>query len=409
MADWEKLQQCLQGGKRLLIFLHDNPDPDALAAGWLLYRVGEHLKLRCRIIYGGKLGRAENFTMVKQLRIPARQLKGSRTRFLKTDRYAMVDTQPNSGNNAFPHERLRCHVVIDHHSRRPGVEADFIDIRPGEGSCATMVLEYFQAAGLELDGNLSTAVAYAIMSETQDLERETTIADRRALQQILPQVNLRLLGRIRHPVHDREYYRTIARAMRRVEVAKNTCVCHIGEVHQAEVVAELADFLIPMDRVTWCLVTGFHEKSMVLSIRTTHEKARADRVMRHVLRRLGKGGGHNMIAGGRAPCDGLDDYRRKTEQVTDRFLKRLSRRVPENLRPLIEEKPPAAPEVPPDEEQKKSGNGSKKPSGNARKIGDGKKPAPPRPTENKKSAGEKKEPDKKNSTDREPSRQKKSS
>jgi nanoRNase/pAp phosphatase (c-di-AMP/oligoRNAs hydrolase) len=335
MAEWEKLKESIREGKRLVIFLHDHPDPDALAAGWLLQRMSEQVGVRAQIVYRGQFGRAENQTMVRLLRIPVRPL-GEGKRFFRTDRFALVDTQPGSGNNSFPHEKLRCHIVIDHHPRRAGVEADFVDVRPEQGSCTTMVLEHFQDAGGELTADLATAVAYAIVSETQDLERETTAADRKALQNVLPLVKLQALGRIRHPVHDRDYYRTIARAMSSVQVARYTCVCHIGEVHQPGVVAEMADFLIPMERVTWCLVSGYYRETMVLSVRTTHEKARADRVMRSVVRGMGKGGGHRMIAGGAVPCQTLEVYQEKTGQVTARFLKKLSRRVPETLRPLLE-------------------------------------------------------------------------
>lgn len=319
----------------MVVFLHDHPDPDALAAGWLLQRLGRRLGVRSSIVYGGQISRAENEAMVKLLRIPARPLY-DKMRFFKSDRFAMVDTQPGFGNNLFPHERLRCHIVIDHHPRRSNFESDFIDVRPEKGSTTTMLFDYFQASGFELDSDLATAVAYAIISETQDLKRETTAADRRALQGVLPLAKLRVLGRIRHPVHDREYYRTIARAMRAVQVAKNTCVCHIGEVHQPGMPAELADFLISMERITWCLVTGYFQKVMALSIRSTHENAHSERIIRSILRGIGKGGGHQMIAGGAVPCENMDIYRERAELITARFLKRLSRRAPERLRPLLE-------------------------------------------------------------------------
>jgi len=335
MTDWEKLRDVIQQGRRLVVFLHNHPDPDALAAGWLLQQIGKRLGVRSTIVYGGQISRAENEAMVKLLRIPARPLRDT-MRFFRTDRYAVVDTQPGSGNNLFPDKRLRCHIVIDHHPRHSSYESDFVDVRPEKGTTATMLFDYFRAFGFDLDADSATAVAYAIVSETQDLKRETTAADRCTLQGVLPLAKLRILGRIRHPVHDREYYRTVARAMRAVLVAKNTCVCHIGEVHQPGMAAELADFLISMERITWCLVTGYYQQTMVLSIRSTHENARSERVIRSILRGIGKGGGHNMIAGGAVPCETLDTYREKAELVTVRFLKRLSRRAPERLRPLLE-------------------------------------------------------------------------
>jgi len=334
MEDWEKLRDVIRQGKRLLVFLHNHPDPDALAAGWLLQQIGKRLGIRSTIVYGGQISRAENAAMVKLLRIPAKPISDE-TRFFRSDRYAVVDTQPGTGNNSFPHERMRCHIVIDHHPRHSNYDSDFVDVRPEKGTTATMLFDYFRAFGFELDANLATAVAYAIVSETQDLKRETTAADRCALQDVLPMAKLRVLGRIRHPVHDREYYRTIARAMRAVQVAKNTCVCHIGDVHQPGMAAEVADFLISMERVTWCLVTGLYQNTMVLSIRSTHENARSEVVIRSILRGIGKGGGHQMIAGGAVPCETVDIYRERSELVTARFLKRLSRRAPERLRPLL--------------------------------------------------------------------------
>ena len=146
-----------------------------------------------------------------------------------------------------------------------------------------------------------------------------------------------MLGKIRHPAREREYYRTLARAMKRLEVGKNSSVCHIGPVPYAEVVAEIADLLIAMKQITWCMTTGLHGGSMAVSLRTTHPNARADRVMKRVLGKMGQGGGHGMLAGGTLPCRDEAEYTELAALLSQRFLRQLSRRVPERLRPLIEQ------------------------------------------------------------------------
>ncbi len=336
MFDRDGLTRVIATGKRLVVFLHDNPDPDAIAAGWLLARIAESMGRRSVIAYGGRLGRAENRNMVSELKIPLKSLDVVRIRNLATDRRALVDTQPGTGNNSFPHERLECHIVVDHHPSRKKAGIPFVDVRPDHGCAATMMLGYFSACGLRLDPNLATAVAYAVVSETQDLRREATRADREAYQRVFPHVKLNVLGRIRHPARTRPYYQAIARAMRRVMVGRNTCVCHIGQVDEAEVVAEVADFLASMERVTWCLVTGLHDRQMVLSIRSTRPRARAWQVMRKTLGRMGKGGGHGMIAGGTTPCHDPEQYEARAAKITERFLARLRRRSPEHLHPLLD-------------------------------------------------------------------------
>ena len=62
-----RLAEIMSGGGRLVIFLHDNPDPDSITAGLMLLRIAEQLQVRAQMVYGGKLARAENRTLVKLL------------------------------------------------------------------------------------------------------------------------------------------------------------------------------------------------------------------------------------------------------------------------------------------------------------------------------------------------------
>jgi nanoRNase/pAp phosphatase (c-di-AMP/oligoRNAs hydrolase) len=341
-VDVQRLLAVFHGARRLVVYTHDNPDPDAIASAWLLAHVAEHAGLRTRIVYGGRLGRAENRMMVRLLRIPLRHIESRIVRRLRSDRHALVDTQPGTGNNSYSAEH-RCNIVIDHHPARRTTSADFVDIRPGEGCTATMLLGYFEACGLVLEPRLATAVAYAIVSETQDLKREATRADKEALHRVLLRARLTDLGRIRHPVRSRDYYVTLARALRRVTLARNVCVCHIGTVGTAEVVAEVADLLAAMERISWCLVTGWHEGTVAVSLRSAKVHARAERVMRALLGRSGQGGGHGMIAGGSHACPDPDQYPALAATLSRRFLERVAPGTPCRLHPLL----PGLPETSP--------------------------------------------------------------
>ncbi len=327
------LVEALRGGSRLVVFTHDNPDPDAIAAAWLLAGIAESLQLRTRIVHAGRLGRAENRMMVRRLRIPLRAVADGGLRLRNGDRVALVDAQPGTGNTSLP-AGVRCDIVLDHHPRRR-FEARFVDIRPDFGCTTTLVLEYFEACGLVPDARRATAAAYAVISETQDLQREATRADRLALGRLMPRLRLTELGRIRHPPRRRAYYETIARAMREVQLGRHVCVCHVGPVPSAEVVAELADLLVSMERITWCLVSGWCRQQAVLSIRTTWPRANADRVVRAVLGRAGHGGGHGMMAGGAQPAPSLAVYRSLAAAFTQRFVARVAPRMKAPLAPLL--------------------------------------------------------------------------
>ena len=86
---------------RWLVLSHDNPDPDALISAAMLGQILER-RFHCRVTlaYGGIIGRAENQEMCRLL-----GLRMSRLRHINWKNYrhfALVDTQPHTGNNQLP-------------------------------------------------------------------------------------------------------------------------------------------------------------------------------------------------------------------------------------------------------------------------------------------------------------------
>jgi len=194
----EALVEWVRGKGRVLIVAHDNPDPDSLAAAYAL----RHLFLLktgqdATIAFGGLIGRGENRAMVRELEIDAVPIET-----VDLDEFAvvcMVDTQPGTGNNSYPADRP-VHVVIDHHSLRSSCQAcRWVDVREGYGACATILFEYLLAQEVYLSTKLATILFYAIKSETQDLGREWSRADREAYLHLVPLVNNRILFKITHP------------------------------------------------------------------------------------------------------------------------------------------------------------------------------------------------------------------
>jgi nanoRNase/pAp phosphatase (c-di-AMP/oligoRNAs hydrolase) len=285
------------GPGRWLILTHDNPDPDALAsAAALSTLLREGFGRRVTTAYGGIIGRAENRQMVKVLR-----MKPSHVRHLNWSRYkhtALVDCQPGTGNNAFP-DHLVPDVVFDHHPiRRATRSALFSDIRTHYGATATILCEYLVASGIGIDRNLATAMVYAIRSETQDFGREYSEHDKSIYDLLHAQADLRALARIQQPSLSTSYFRTLRQAVANLATVDSLVVSHLGEVEQPDIVPEIADLLLRLEGKTWSLTSGSFEDRLYLSMRTTNPRADAGRLMRRLLGRRGRGGGHGMIAGG---------------------------------------------------------------------------------------------------------------
>ncbi len=319
---------------RWLVLTHDNPDPDSLAAAaalaTLLRKVFRH---QATIAYGGIIGRAENRQMVKTLGLRISHLRHLTWKNYR--RFAMVDCQPGTGNNQFP-EQLSPDLVFDHHPiRRSTRDARFLDIRTDYGATATILTEYLRVAEVEISRPIATALLYAINTETQDFRREYSSADRAIYDFLRPLSDLRALAKIELPPLSLAYFHSLRRAVERMVTVSTLVVSHLGPIEQPDIVPEVADLLLRLEGKTWSMATGVFNERLYLSLRTTNPRADAGKLMRRLLTRRGKGGGHGMMAGGWV---GLEDGTNgKTEALQNRLATRLAKMLkknPDRLQPV---------------------------------------------------------------------------
>ena len=261
-------QQAEAGHTSMLIVTHDNPDPDCLASALVLRRIGEEILGKAPAIgYGGVVGRSENRAMVRKLRIPISPV--AEMNLQNYNLIALVDTQPKTGNNSLP-ANVVPNIVIDHHPPRTenlqGV--DWVDIRMPIGATSTILYEYLQAAGIEMDKRMANAIFYAIKSETQDLGREGVAADRRAYFATLRQVDPNTIFDIVYAPVPREYFRMLAQGLQNAKIFEDVLVTNLMEIDTADHVAEIADMLLRLSDVNWTFVMGRYKGDLYMSLRT---------------------------------------------------------------------------------------------------------------------------------------------
>jgi nanoRNase/pAp phosphatase (c-di-AMP/oligoRNAs hydrolase) len=288
----------LAGKKTVVVYTHDNPDPDSLAAAVGLGRLFEHeLGARVTLAHGGIVGRAQNRAMVETLKLPLVQAEGLDPGVF--DVIAMVDSQPETGNNSLPPGH-RIDVVVDHHPPRPAsARAPWCDIQPDKGATSTMVFGYLRERGIPLDAALATAVFFALRTETRDLGREATEAEREAYLDLVPRVDHEMLYRMTHPKVPREHFAALDRALRSAQVFGDLVAVNLGSLGYPDLVAEIADLLLSYEGARHVLCLGQYDGSAYLSLRTEGKAARAGSTMRHVVGTDGAAGGHGTMAGAR--------------------------------------------------------------------------------------------------------------
>jgi nanoRNase/pAp phosphatase (c-di-AMP/oligoRNAs hydrolase) len=288
----------LAGGKSMLIYTHDNPDPDALAAALgLRHLAARELGIAVTLTYGGIVGRAQNRAMVDTLKMPLVPVEG-----IDADAFdviALVDSQPETGNNSLPPDH-RIDIVIDHHPLRPAsARAPWCDIRPELGATSTIVFEYLRARGVPIDAPLATAFFFALRTETRDLGRESTEAERRAYLATVPLVDHGLLYRMSHPKVPRAHFAALDRALRSAQLFGDVVAVDLGALGYPDLVAEIADLLLSYEGARYVLCLGQYGDHAYLSLRTEADDARAGSIMRHIVAHDGAAGGHGTMAGAR--------------------------------------------------------------------------------------------------------------
>jgi len=329
----ELLKEVLRGNQRVWILTHDNPDPDCMAGGLaLLALLREGFGLDASIVYGGIIGRAANRGMVRLLEIPMRHIETLAPR--PEERFICVDTQPSFTNNSLP-DGADVAAVIDHHPLETDERVPFVDVRPGYGAVASMTAEYLLDAGQEITPPLATAIAFGIASETEDLEREASEGDLAAYVQVLPRVDHRLLGQLRHPKIERAFFQTLAGALQGARSCHDVVMCHMDAINVPDEVAQVADILNSLAGSTWVLCTGEYEGSLIVSLRSSDNSASAGRVLERALAGKGNAGGHGMIAGGRVPLDADSDREQICRELTEAVLAALGYEKDSPLEPLL--------------------------------------------------------------------------
>src|SRR5262249_44640200 len=68
-----------------------------------------------------------------------------------------------------------------------------------------------------------------------------------------------------------------------------------------ELAAEVVDVLIRFEEIDWAVCGGVYKDRLILSVRASGEKAKAGEMLRQVVGKMGRAGGHDRRAGGTIP------------------------------------------------------------------------------------------------------------
>lgn len=293
-----KLSELLNYEK-ITIQCHDNPDPDALASAYGLFKYFESKGIDVRIIYGGRnpIQKANIKLMMVSLGISAEYIKDKDT--VIEGLLITVDCQYKEGN-VTPYKADEV-AIIDHHQSTSLVAApmSMVEIHPYLGSCSTLVWKMLKDEGYDIDSDkkLGTALYYGLMTDTGNfveihhpLDRDlmdVAVYDRTLVRQFCNS-NISL-----------DELRIAGVALMQYEYDEKRRFTLIGaEPCDPNILGLISDLALQVDTVDCNLVYNETLDGYKFSVRSCIKEVHANDFAEFLANQIGSGGGHTDKAGG---------------------------------------------------------------------------------------------------------------
>lgn len=296
----ERLLQTIEPFAEVVILMHDNPDPDAIASGWAIkHLIEERTDKPVRLVGGGAIIRAENRYMVEVLEPPLELT--DELELNPNTAIILVDCSEHAVNRLdIKSDNATMVAVLDHHQTpRRRSKVPFRDIRPRIAASATIAAGYLREQNLPPNVCLATALMYALRSETRGNQTYYSATDRAILPWLTRLSDPQMLAEIEDAPLPRPYFSDLVLALQSTFTYNDAAFCLLPRAESAEIVGEVADLLIREEDTHRVMCGAVVGDDVLVSVRTDEAGGNAADLVRKVLKGIGRGGGHSNRAGGK--------------------------------------------------------------------------------------------------------------
>src|ERR1700704_1271291 len=286
----QQYQRYFSDADRVLILLHNDPDPDAMASGLALRNVLHRTKTTAIIGAIQGVTRPENLRMVNLLDLHVDSITAAMVNAY--GRTVRADVQPHYFGGAID----RVDLVIDHHPEQPGYTAIFKDIRADYGSTSTILTEHLRAVDVNISERTATAMLYAIKSDTLFFNRQTNRVDLDAFSYLYPLADAALIRKMEGAEITPERLDYVMKAHRAGRLVDQVFCAFLGPSPREDFIPYVADFFLQLEGVKWTIIAGIVEDSLIVSVRNLGYTKNAGEFVRRFFADIGSAGGHRAMA-----------------------------------------------------------------------------------------------------------------
>jgi nanoRNase/pAp phosphatase (c-di-AMP/oligoRNAs hydrolase) len=314
----QQYQRFFSDADRVLILLHNDPDPDAMASGLALRTVLHRNRQTAVIAALQGVTRPENQRMMNLLDINVEILSLEQVEGF--DRIAMVDVQPHYFGGTID----RVGLVIDHHPEQPGYTAVYKDIRVDYGSTSTILTEHLRAVDMNISERVATAMLYAIKSDTLFFNRQANRVDIEAFSYLYPLADATLIRKMEGAEITMDRLEYVLKAKQHGRMTEQVFCTFLGNTPREDFIPYVADFYLQLENVQWTIVSGIVNDVLIMSVRNLGYSRNAGEFVRKYFNDIGNAGGHRAMAKAVVPIRAFKEkYGNGTldaDQLTERVL-----------------------------------------------------------------------------------------
>jgi nanoRNase/pAp phosphatase (c-di-AMP/oligoRNAs hydrolase) len=336
----EKFRALVRTGqKRVAIFTHPHPDPDAIGSmmglKWLFGKFG----VTADLFYTGAISHPQNRSMVNLLDPELRPVED-----FVSESYSLritVDCIPE--NAGCPNNDCRFDVVVDHHKDAPrNFDGLYINFRAGS-ACAT-IYAMIEHMGLEFDeesdARVATAMMVGITTDTEFLmSDDCSPYEFNAWSKLFQYRDPILLKQIVNFERPKFWTESKAIASSRATIEESVGVVGMGIIpsKHRDMIADMADEMVTWEDINTAVVFAIVDGNRLEgSVRTKASSVSVPALCQDLAGRFGRGGGklgkgayRYDLAGASLDEDEDEDIKKKAWEL---FEEKETRRVFRTIR-----------------------------------------------------------------------------
>ncbi len=325
----KELFDILSGDKKnVAIFIHSNPDPDAIASAMALERICDSLGQDSTTYYGGVIGHPENEVFLNSTGFVMKNVDKDEVKEIidDSDVTAFLDFAEASINNIVPKD-ITPDIIIDHHYTNRKIDTgSHLEIRTDIGATSTLMTKHLQNLGVKIDPLLASALLYGIKVDTHDYTKNISTADFKVIAYLTALADKELLDIFESPPMKSETLSALGRAINSRDFEDGILTAFAGHVSFRDDIPQIAELLMRERDVMTVLIIGILDENIHLSARCKDIEMNIGKIMKEAFSDIGSAGGHRHSAGGEIPIDAFESVEKAKIDIIRRFKSEIDRK-----------------------------------------------------------------------------------